>query len=134
MNHDDQTNRDPARPADGHQSQSQSGGQQSQSGADRAGQPGEMHPGSDRDDYGAPGNESGRVGNTQYEQGSEQDGAESGGEWRYGEGHPANPDQQEQAEPARDGAMERERREPGRDSQIDQDGDYRSNNDGPLDE
>lgn len=130
MNHEDQTSRDPARPADGQQSQSQSGGHQSQSGTDRTGQPGEMHPGSDRDDYGSPGNDSGRVGNTQYEQ--EQ--GESGGEWQDADGQRRRSDQQEQAEPGQGGAMERERREPGRDSQIDEDGDYRSNNDGPLDE
>lgn len=130
MNHNDQNNRDPARPADSQQSQSQSGGQQSQSGSDRNGQQGEMHPGSDRDDYGAPGNDSGRVGHKQYEQ----DRGESGGEWQDGEGQRANPDQQEQAEPGRDSAMDRERREPGRDSQMEQDSDYRSNNDGPLDE
>ncbi|ANY19217.1 hypothetical protein A6F68_00688 [Tsuneonella dongtanensis] len=56
------------------QRQSQSSGQQSQSqsadhsGAARPDPNGGMHPGEDRDDYGAPGSDSGRVGDTQFEQ------------------------------------------------------------------
>ena len=66
------------------QRQSQASGQQSQSqSSDRSGAPrsdpnGGMHPGEDRDDYGAPANDSGRVGNTQFEQGHEREQREPG--------------------------------------------------------
>ncbi|MFN6935536.1 MAG: hypothetical protein ACK4NZ_10345 [Tsuneonella sp.] len=57
------------------QSQSQTGGQ---SGAPRTDPDGGMHPGEDRDDYGAPANDSGRVGDRQYEQGQDRERREPG--------------------------------------------------------
>ena len=55
------------------QSQGQRDNQQSQNQSGREQAPGErqqgMQPGSDRDDYGAPGSQSGRVGDKQFEQG-----------------------------------------------------------------
>ena len=96
--------------------QSQHQQEQSQSGAPRPDPNGGMHPGNDRDDYGAPASDSGRVGQTQYEQG------EDGGEWDRQDGDRRDlPGQQEQADPAR-----RDR--------LNEDDDRLSNEDGPLDE
>ena len=91
---------------DNSNNQRQASGQQeqNQSNADR--QKG-MHPGSDRDDYGAPESDSGRVGERQFEQEGREPAQQGENDRRSGS------DQFEQGEADSDRQRERERQNPG---------------------